>query len=73
MKHKAVLHTGVAAGILSCGLGLAQAADDDKPATPAVDAPATAAVEAGPTNSGTVIVTGTRASGLKVENSASPV
>jgi len=68
--HKAILHTGVAAGVLTCGLGLAHAADDDKPAAP--DA-VVAAVEAGPTNSGVVIVTGTRAAGLKVENSASPV
>jgi len=69
--HKAILHSGVAAGVLSCGLGLAHAADD-KPAAP--DAPAAAAApEAGPINSGVVIVTGTRAAGLKVENSASPV
>jgi iron complex outermembrane receptor protein len=68
--HKAILHSGVAAGVLSCGLGLAQAADDDKPAAP--DA-AAVVVEAGPANSGVVIVTGTRAAGLKVENSASPV
>jgi iron complex outermembrane receptor protein len=66
--HKAILHSGVAAGVLSCSLGLAHAADDDKlPDTPP------AAVEAGPVNSGVVIVTGTRAAGLKVENSASPV
>jgi len=68
--HKAILHSGVAAGVLSCGLGFAHAADDDKPVVP--DMPAVA-VEAGPTNSGVVIVTGTRAAGLKVENSASPV
>jgi iron complex outermembrane receptor protein len=71
--HKAILHSGVAAGVLSCGLGLAHAAydkpvDDDKPA-----AAASAAAEAGPVTSGVVIVTGTRAMGLKVENSASPV
>jgi iron complex outermembrane receptor protein len=73
--HKAFLHTGVAAGVLSCGLGLARAAEDDKPAA-APDAPAAAAAaaaEAGPQNAGVVIVTGTRASGLKVENSASPI
>jgi iron complex outermembrane receptor protein len=67
--QKAIFHTGVAAGILSCGLGLARAADDDKP----LAMPAAAAAEAGPVNSGVVIVTGTRAAGLKVENSASPV
>ncbi|QJE01366.1 TonB-dependent receptor [Massilia forsythiae] len=73
--HKAILHSGVAAGVLSCGLGLAQAADD-KPAAAPADTPAAAvpaAVEAGPANAGVVIVTGTRAAGLKVENSASPV
>jgi iron complex outermembrane receptor protein len=72
--HKAILHSGVAAGVLSCGLGLAHAADDDKPAAPDLPAAAAAAApEAGPVNSGVVIVTGTRAAGLKVENSASPV
>jgi iron complex outermembrane receptor protein len=73
--HKVIFHTGVAAGVLSCGLGLAHAADDKPAAAP--DAPAAAAAsgaaDAGPTNSGVVIVTGTRAAGLKVENSASPV
>jgi iron complex outermembrane receptor protein len=66
--HKAIFHTGVAAGVLTCGLGLAQAADD-KPAAEAVPV----AAEAGPVSSGVVIVTGTRASGLKAENSASPI
>ncbi|OON62152.1 outer membrane receptor protein [Massilia sp. KIM] len=80
--QKVIIQTGVAAGILSCGLGLAHAgpADtpDDKPAA-ADEAPAAAAAPAfdpaapGITTSGTVIVTGTRAAGLKVENSASPV
>ncbi|EEF22221.1 conserved hypothetical protein, partial [Ricinus communis] len=65
--HKAILHAGVAAGVLSCGLGVAHAAEDDAPAAPA------AAAEAGPLNTGVVIVTGTRATGLKVENSASPI
>src|SRR5689334_23121963 len=73
--HKAILHAGVAAGVLSCGLG-AHAAEDDKPAdapaAAAAPAPA-AAAEAGPINTGIVIVTGTRVSGLKVENSASPI
>jgi iron complex outermembrane receptor protein len=66
--HKAIFHTGVAAGVLTCGLGLARAADD-KPADEAVPI----AAEAGPVSSGVVIVTGTRASGLKAENSASPI
>ena len=72
--HKAILHAGVAAGVLSCGIG-AHAAEDDKPAdAPAAAAPAAAAAaEAGPLNTGVVIVTGTRVSGLKVENSASPI
>nr|WP_314541502.1 TonB-dependent receptor [uncultured Massilia sp.] len=70
---KAIIHSGVAAGVLTCGLGLAQAADD-KPAAPDDVPAATApAVEAGPANAGVVIVTGTRAAGLKVENSASPI
>ena len=76
--HKAILHSGVAAGVLSCGLGLAQAADDkaaalDADAPAAVAAAVAAGPEAGPANAGVVIVTGTRAAGLKVENSASPV
>jgi iron complex outermembrane receptor protein len=73
--HKTIIHSGVAAGILSCGLGLAQAGEDDKPATApdVTPAAATAAADAGPVTSGVVIVTGTRASGLKVENSASPI
>jgi len=71
---KGILHTGVAAGVLSCGLGLAHAADD-KPAADAADAKpaAAAAAEAGPVTSGVVIVTGTRTAGLKAENSASPI
>jgi iron complex outermembrane receptor protein len=72
--HKAIIHSGVAAGVLSCSLGLAHAADDDKAGAAAPDAAAAAAAPAtGPVNSGVVIVTGTRAAGLKVENSASPV
>jgi iron complex outermembrane receptor protein len=68
--HKAFLHTGIAAGVLSF-LSLAHAAPDDKPAV----APDAATTPAGPeaTAAGVVIVTGTRAAGLKVENSASPV
>jgi len=70
--HKAILHAGIAAGVLSCGLG-AHAAEDDKPAdAPAAAAPA-AAAETGPQSTGVVIVTGTRVTGLKAENSASPI
>ena len=61
---KTILHSSVAAALLAWSLGLAHAADD----TPAAAAPA----EAVP-SSGVVIVTGTRASGLKAENSASPI
>jgi iron complex outermembrane receptor protein len=59
----ALIKSGVAALMLQSGLGLAKAADD----TPA-PAPDLAVA-----NSGVVIVTGTRATGLKVENSASPI
>jgi len=69
--YKAILHTGVA-GLLTCTIASASAYADDKPA-PAVetttgDAPASAI-----SNSGVVIVTGTRAAGLTVQDSASPV
>ncbi|GAB3408921.1 TonB-dependent receptor [Massilia agilis] len=63
--QKAILKGGVAAIVLHSGLGLAHAAEE-KPA----DTPDPAAQVA---NAGVVIVTGTRATGLKVENSASPV
>jgi hypothetical protein len=56
---------------LSCGLGLAHAAADKPPP------PAAAAGRPPPkparSPAGVVIVTGTRATGLKVENSASPI
>jgi iron complex outermembrane receptor protein len=70
--HKAILHSGVAAGVLSCSLGLAHATDDDKAAS-APDAATPAPAPEGAVNAGVVIVTGTRATGLKAENSASPV
>jgi iron complex outermembrane receptor protein len=72
--HKAFLHTGFALTVLSSSIALAYAADD-VPAvdTAAADAPAAAAAEAGPVTAGVVIVTGTRAAGLKVENSPSPI
>ena len=66
--YKAIRLAGVAAGVLSCGLALAHA--DDKPEDKPVEKPVPAD---GVTGSGVVIVTGTRAAGLKVENSASPV
>jgi iron complex outermembrane receptor protein len=66
--HKALLKSGAAVMLLQSGL--ACAAPDEAPAAPAATATeasvASAAVSA-------VIVTGTRASGLKVENSASPI
>ncbi|MCC2955739.1 TonB-dependent receptor [Massilia sp. IC2-477] len=70
--YKAIRLTGVAAGLLSCGLALAHA--DEKAAdAPAAPAPAPEPGAPGVTGTGVVIVTGTRAAGLKVENSASPV
>ncbi len=67
--HKAILTSGAAIVLLHSGLGYARAADD----TPAADT-ADAALAAGASGGGgIVIVTGTRATGLKVENSASPV
>ena len=70
--YKAILHTGVA-GLLTCIVASASAYADDKPAsaveTTTGDAPATSGV----VNSGVVIVTGTRAAGLTVQDSASPV
>ncbi|RNF28626.1 outer membrane receptor protein, partial [Massilia aurea] len=76
---KGFLHTGIA-GLLTCGI-CAQAAaepgpdagrdEDNAPASAAAPAPDAAAQ--GVSNSGVVIVTGTRAAGLTVENSASPI
>ncbi|MYM91438.1 TonB-dependent receptor [Rugamonas sp. FT82W] len=67
--HKAILKTGVAAVLSTLAMGSAYAAaagaDDSAAATPAA-APGEAPVSA-------VIVTGTRSSGIKVENSASPI
>ncbi|MGV7207906.1 TonB-dependent receptor plug domain-containing protein [Oxalobacteraceae bacterium A2-2] len=59
--HKAILKSGAAAVILLQS-GIALGAPDDAPAAPD-----------NPTSAGSVIVTGTRASGLKAENSASPI
>jgi len=77
--YKAILHTG-AAGLFTCLLtgafASAHGADkvEDKPAAPGPEAAgADAPVASGVTNSGVVIVTGTRAAGLTVQDSASPV
>jgi iron complex outermembrane receptor protein len=61
--QKAIIKSGVAAIMLNSSLGLAHAADDTPVPNPDPNA----------INTGVVIVTGTRATGLKVENSASPV
>jgi iron complex outermembrane receptor protein len=60
--HKATLKIGVAAVLSTLSMGVVFAADDVVPA----DA-------ASATSAGAVIVTGTRSSGIKVENSASPI
>ncbi|MET0264109.1 MAG: TonB-dependent receptor [Duganella sp.] len=70
MMHKATLKIGVAAVLSTLTVGAAWAAADDAPQASAAAA-AAAPVEAGPTAS--VIVTGTRSSGMKAENSASPI
>jgi iron complex outermembrane receptor protein len=61
--QKAIIKSGVAAIMLNSSLGLVYAAEDAPVPNPDPNA----------MNSGVVIVTGTRATGLKVENSASPV
>ncbi|QJD91135.1 TonB-dependent receptor [Duganella dendranthematis] len=61
--HKATLKIGVAA-VLSTLAFSVYAAEDDTVAAPA---------DAASPNVGAVIVTGTRSSGIKVENSASPI
>jgi iron complex outermembrane receptor protein len=63
--HKATLKIGVAAVLSTLSFGAAFAAAADDAAVPADAANATSA--------GAVIVTGTRSSGIKVENSASPI
>jgi iron complex outermembrane receptor protein len=71
MLKATLTKTAAAAAILVLQTGLAFAQEAQ---IAMADAPATLpAAESGPINSGVVIVTGTRASGLKVENSASPV
>src|SRR5476649_1105740 len=66
--HKAILKSGALAALALMQSGLAYAAPDD-----AVPAAPTADVAAAELSTSSVIVTGTRTSGLKVENSASPV
>ena len=75
--YKTILHTSVAAALLSWGVA-AHAAD--KAVEPAVDsvvdtAAAAAVAPDAPAiaSAGVVIVTGTRAAGLTVEDSASPI
>jgi iron complex outermembrane receptor protein len=67
--HKATLKIGVAAVLSTLAIGVyaAPAAADDAAAV--VDA----AADSGATSVGAVIVTGTRSSGIKAENSASPI
>ena len=74
---KGFLHTGIA-GLLTCGICAHAAAEPgpdagrDEDNAPASAAAPDAAAQ-GVSNSGVVIVTGTRAAGLTVENSASPI
>ncbi|USX21558.1 TonB-dependent receptor [Oxalobacteraceae bacterium OTU3REALA1] len=73
--HKATLKIGVAAVLSTLAIGAAYAAN---PADAAVDAAVEAAVDAAAApadaaSAGSVIVTGTRSSGMKAENSASPI
>jgi iron complex outermembrane receptor protein len=66
--HKGILKTGAAAMVLHSGLALA----NPEPVEPA-DPQSENVAGAAPVSVGAVIVTGTRASGLKAENSASPI
>ncbi|MES2348919.1 MAG: TonB-dependent receptor [Pseudomonadota bacterium] len=65
--HKATLKIGVAAVLSTLSFGAAFAANA------AADDAAVPADAANATSAGAVIVTGTRSSGIKVENSASPI
>ena len=67
--HKATLKIGVAAVLSTLAIGAAYAAN---PADAAVDAAVEAAAPDA-ASAGSVIVTGTRSSGMKAENSASPI
>ena len=70
--YKTIIHTSVAAALLSWGVA-AHAAD--KAAEPAVETTTAAVAPDAPAiaSTGVVIVTGTRAAGLTVEDSASPI
>ncbi|MYM70234.1 TonB-dependent receptor [Pseudoduganella sp. FT55W] len=61
--HKATLKIGVAAVLSTLAFGVYAAEEDAAAAADAAASP----------NAGSVIVTGTRSSGIKVENSASPI
>jgi iron complex outermembrane recepter protein len=69
---KAKLTKGAAA-VFMLYSGLSQAQETPPTQVAMADVPAPTNAESGPTTTGVVIVTGTRASGLKVENSASPI
>lgn len=69
---KAKLTKGAAA-VFMLYSGLSHAQETPPTQVAMADVPAPANIDAGPVTSGVVIVTGTRASGLKVENSASPI
>jgi iron complex outermembrane receptor protein len=74
--HKAFLHSGFALSVLSFSIAMAYAADEPPVApadAPAADAPAPAPPAAEAQITGRIVVTGTRAAGLKVENSPSPI
>ena len=68
--HKATLKIGVAAVLSTLAMGAAYAAPADAAAD---DAAAAAPAPADASSVGSVIVTGTRSSGMKAENSASPI
>ena len=74
--YKTIIHTSVAAALLSWGVA-AHAADKavDPAVDPVVDTAAAAVAPDAPAiaSTGVVIVTGTRAAGLTVEDSASPI
>ncbi|GGX92676.1 TonB-dependent receptor [Massilia dura] len=69
--HKAIIKSGAAAMLLHTGLSFA--ADPVGAPEPEPQAENMAGAAGAPVSMGAVIVTGTRASGLKAENSASPI
>lgn len=70
--YKSILRTGVA-GLLASGFATAHAADKAPDAAPDEVPAAVEPAAPGVSNNSVVIVTGTRAAGLTVENSASPI